>query len=256
MRNYRRFAYLIILTTAAALILVLTAYKANQNSDRQARYRERDIREKAALELGKEVRDRIGMALRTQVTIDEFEKAFGPVTELTDVTDPKYAEMTHSYLHEKSQRMFYLRFQDGKLLGSKSNHGSGDVDTGIVLETPAFMMTEAVRSSVLLGGQILWCIALLSAIFSRRFRLNAAVILVVLSMACGLCWFLAPNYSPTVQGISSNDNLATFVFMLICSFGFFILARPLRNADGRERYRIPEQSAPVDALPRAAEPQR
>jgi hypothetical protein len=39
-------------------------------------------------------------------------------------------------------------------------------------------------------------------------------------MVCGLCWFLAPNYSPTKQGIFSNDNLATFVFMLICSLAF------------------------------------
>jgi hypothetical protein len=240
---------------ASLLILVITAYKTNQNSQRLARYRERDIRKKAAYELGREVRDGIGMAFRAHVTIDEFEKTFGPVTELTDATAPKYAEMTHSYLHEKSQRMFYLRFQDGKLLGSKSNHGSGDVDTGIVLETPAFMRTEAGRSSVLFGSLILWCIALLSAICSRRFRRNAAVILVVLSMACGLCWFLAPNYSPTVQGISSNDNLATFVFMLICSlvFSFYILARPFHNADGCERYRGPEQLAAADSLSRAAE---
>jgi hypothetical protein len=240
---------------ASLLILVLTAYKANQNSQRHARYRERDIRQKAAYELGREVRDRIGMAVNAQLTIDAFDEAFGPIVELTDVTDPKYANNTHSYFHDGSQRMFYLTFQDGKLLGSKSNHGSGRVDTGIVLESPAFMRTEAVRSSVLFGSLILWCIALLSVICSRRFRRNATVILVVLSMVCGLCWFLAPNYSPTVQGISSNDNLATFVFMLICSlvFSFYILARPFHNAYGCERYRDPEQLAAADPLLRAAE---
>jgi hypothetical protein len=253
MRNYRQFAYLVIVTMASALVLVLTGYKAHRNSERLARFQERDIRQKAAYELGKEVSYRIRMAFREHVTIDEFEKTFGPVTELTDVTDPKYAENTHSYLHEKSQRMFYLRFQDGKLLGTKSNHGSGGVDTGIVLESPAFIRTEAVRSSVFLVALILWCIALLSAICSRRFRRNATLILVVLSMACGLCWFLAPNYSPTMQGISSNDNLATFVFMLICSlaFGLYTFSQPFPNVDDRGRCREPDKPASIDSLSHA-----
>lgn len=249
MRNYRQFAYLVIVTMAAALVLVLTGYKAHRNSERLARYQERDIRQKAAYELGSEVRDRIGMAIEVQLTIDAFEEAFGPVTELTDATHPKYAKMTHSYLHEKSRRIFYLRFKDGKLLGF-SGHDSSKLDTGFILESPAFMRTEAVRSAVLLLALILWCIALLSAICSRRFRRNATFILVVLSMTCGLCWFLAPNYSPTKQGISSNDNLATFVFMLICSlaFGFYMVSQPFPDTYDRGRYLDPDQPASADSL--------
>ena len=117
MKDCGRLTYLIAATIAVALILWLTAYKAGQNSQRQARYQERDMRTKAASELGIEVDNRVRMALQAHVTLAAFEEAFGPVTELTDGGKQEHAGKTHYYVHPGSQRTFYLRFQDGRLMG-------------------------------------------------------------------------------------------------------------------------------------------
>ena len=231
MKAVGRFAWLTAVAMIVGLTLALTAYKAHQNADRHARFLERNQRQKAAYELGREVNERMRMAFRARMPINTFQEAFGPLTEIKDVTDPKHAKMTHSLFHEKSQRLFYLRFEDGVLVGSKSHHGTGDVDTGVVLETPAFRVSESARNGVLLVGLTAWGFVLLGGVFVIRFRRSAALLLVVLSMVCGLCWLLAPNYTPTLKGISSNDSLATFGLMLICSLGFALVTctQPLRK---------------------------
>lgn len=217
MNSLRQFPYLIILTVAVAITLTLTAYKAHQNAQRLANFRERDLKREAAYELGREVDSRVKTAFKAQLSIDAFAEEFGVLTELTDATDPKYAEMTHSFFHDGSQRLFYLRFVNDRLMGFKSHHGSGDVDTGVVLETPAFRATESVRTTVLSAGLLAWVLCLVGGLCIRRFRRYVAVLLPVFSVLCGLCWLLAPNYIPTLDGISSNDNLALFGFMLIGS---------------------------------------
>lgn len=241
MRSYRGFAHLVVLTVAAALLLVLTAYKAEQNAQRLARYKERDFRLKAAYELGSEAADRLRMAFRAHVTVEVFEEDFGPITELTDVRDPKDGETRYSYVHDGSQRTFHLRFRDGRLVGAGSGPGTDDIDAGVVLETPAFLRTEAVRGTVLGGSLVAWCLVLVTGICVRRFRRNAAVVLVVLSTVCGLCWLLAPNYAPTLKGISSNDSLAVFAFMLICSLAFAAVTLLVFAPEASPRLKGPEE---------------
>jgi len=230
MNSLRQFPYLIVITVAAAMALMLTAYKAHQNGQRLANFRERDLKREAAYELGREVNSRVITAFKAQLSIDAFAEEFGVLTELTDTTDPKYAEMTHTFFHDGSQRLFYLRFVNDRLMGFKSHHGSGDVDTGVVLETPAFRATESVRTTVLSGGLIAWVLCLVAGLCMRRFRRYVAVLLPALSVLCGLCWLLAPNYIPTLDGISSNDNLALFGFMLI---GSLVISAAIAMRPGR-----------------------
>lgn len=226
MGRYRQFAPLIALTAATGLVLALTAYKAEQNTTRRARFHERDLKQKAAVELGEEVTKRVQMALQAGLNLEGFARAFGMPAELKGAMDPKHADMTHFLFHEKSQQMFYLQFLDGRLVGFQSNHGASDVDTGVVLETAAFLRSESVRTSVLAIALLAWCVVLVAGIRIRRFRSRAAVLLVTASAVCGLCWFLAPNYGPTWRGVLTNDNLAFFWVLLIASLGFGVMATP------------------------------
>ena len=219
MGKCRQFAPLIALAAATGLVLVLTAYKAEQNAGRRARFHERDLKQEAAVELGQEVTKRVQMAFQAGLTLDEFARAFGMPAELKGLMDPKHANMTHSLFHKKSQETFYLQFLDGRLRGFQSNHAPSDVDTGVVLETAAFLRSESVRTSVLAITLLVWCAVLVAGIRVRWFRGRAAVLLMAASIVCGLCWFLAPNYSPTWRGVFSNDHLALFVLLLIPSLG-------------------------------------
>ncbi len=207
-------------TVLMVIVLFATAYKASKNEDRLARFRERDQRQKAAYELGREVNDRIRMSWKGNITIDEFQKDFGPLSDLEGVTDPKYANMTHLFLHKESQRTFFLRFEDGLLMGSQSNHGSGDIDTGVVLESDEYLKSELVRKAILSIALLAWCLILVLSVLLRNIRSHAAVALIFAALLSGLCWFLVPNYTPTLGGVTSNDNLFFFVIMLAISVGF------------------------------------
>jgi hypothetical protein len=219
MGKCRKFAPLIALAAATGLVSVLTAYKADQNATRRARFRERDLKQEATFELGEEVNEKVRTAFKAGLTLHEFAEAFGPPGELKEVTDPKHTGMTHFLFHKKSQRTFYLQFLDGRLVGFQSSGGPSDIDARVVLETAAFLRSESVRTSVLSSALLAWCVVLVAGIRIRRFRSRAAVLLVTASVVCGLCWFLAPNYSPTWRGVLSNDHLALFVLLLIPSLG-------------------------------------
>ena len=240
MRRCRQFAKWIVVAVATVLVLGLTAYKAEQNAMRRARFRERDFKQEATCALGQEVNKRVQMALMAGLTLGEFAKAFGSPAELNGPKDPKHADMTHSLFHEKSQETFYLRFLDGRLVGYRSNHALSDINTRVVLETPAFLTSESVRTSVLSASLLAWCVALIAGVRTPRFRRKAAVLLATTSILCGLCWFLAPNYSPTLRGVSSNDNLAIFGLLLIASLGFGVIASPrgedAGTSEGRRRF--------------------
>lgn len=235
MRRGGQLARAVVLTLVTALVLGLTAHKAEQNAMRRAHYHERDVKLKATCEFGEEVNRRVQMAFMAGVTFDKFSNEFGAPVELEEARDPKHADMTHSLLHEKSQRTYYLRFADGKLMGFRSNYGYDDIDTGVVLETPAFLRGESVRTAILSTGLLAWCVALVVTILAPRFRRRTALVLVAASMICGQCWFLDPNYSPTLSGISSNDNLFFFALLLIASLGLAAMTPPRdRDLDGKD----------------------
>lgn len=207
------------------ILLFATAYKADINKDRFARFRERDQKMKAAYELGREVNDRMGVSMKAHITLNEFKKNFGPVSRLEGVTDSKYAEKTHLFFHEKSQRKFYLRFENGLFVGYGSSHGNHDIDTGVVLESHEYLMGENVRRATLLVVLLVWGVTLLLSIFLKKIRSNAAAVLIFTSILSGLCWFLSPGYTPTFYGVVRNDSLCFFLVMFAVSISFFFANR-------------------------------
>jgi hypothetical protein len=185
-------------TTVTLLVLLAgaaVAVKASQNEGRRARIAERNLRAESMLVLGKEVMERVRMAHRQRISIDEFEERFGPLTPLTDRREPRLEDKTHIFVDEASQRSFYLRFEDGTLMGYTSSHGTDDIDPGVVIETHEYLRSESIRRCLLS-----WCL--------------------VLAAVCTTCWFLNPGYAPTWQGITSNDNLVWAVVLIVVSAGF------------------------------------
>ena len=81
------------------------------------------------LELGDEVCSRVIMATKDNMSIDEFESEFGPVTSINPEEEyPDSAkDATHVYVHQTSYRTFYLRFKAGALVEHGSTHGVDDV---------------------------------------------------------------------------------------------------------------------------------
>jgi len=231
MGDSRQYGRLAVLTAFAALILALCAYKADLNADRHWRFRQRDLKQQALFDLGQEVTERLNLAMTTQIGFETFIDTFGPVTEPTNPEHPlSPGSTTYTYFHPQSQRTFDLQFHEGRLTGVSSHHSSSDIDTGVILETPAFLASESVRTLALSCGLLAWFGLLIVGIAVPRFRSTVFPVLIVLSLLCGVCWFLAPKYSPTLTGIASNDSMAGFVFLLIISLAFGV-TRSVRPED-------------------------
>jgi len=219
MRPTGQIVGVILGTVLMVIILFATAYKAGKNEERLARFHERDQKQEAAYRLGREVSDRISMLCKVGITIDEFQRDFGPLRDLGGGTDPEHADKTHLFFHKESQRTFFLCFEDDLLTGSQSHHGSGDIDTGVVLESDEYLKSEVVRQAILIIAVVAWCLILVLSILRRGIRSHAAVAFISAALFSGLCWFLSPNYTPTLEGVTSNDNLFFFVIMLVISIG-------------------------------------
>ena len=61
--------YVTVGSFIVVILLFATAYKADINKDRFARFRERDQKMKAAYELGREVRDRMSVSMKANITL-------------------------------------------------------------------------------------------------------------------------------------------------------------------------------------------
>jgi len=81
------------------------------------------------LKLGEEVCHRVVMASKHGISITDFESQFGPVSSINP--EEKHSDCakdaTHVYVHRESYRTFYLRFEDGVLVGFGSRYGVDDV---------------------------------------------------------------------------------------------------------------------------------
>jgi len=60
--------------------------------------------------------------------LETFKEEFGNVMPIdrAELPDAR-ANSTHVYVHEPSHRTFYLRFEDGVLLGFRSDHSPDDI---------------------------------------------------------------------------------------------------------------------------------
>lgn len=216
----KRFWKLATISLGAAAVLV-TAWLSACKADRRARDRQRNDEARAAFELGKEVNDHVSAAVRVSMSFAEFQKEFGAVSDLHGMMEGKPTQMTHSYCHAPSQRVFYLQFEHGVLVGY-SSHSSNNVQTDFVVETPSYLAGEPIRQQVLGISSLGWFGFLVGGLLVRRLRPIAAVVLPILAVVCGLCWLLAPNYTLTWHGMSSNDKLLYAAFMLFVSAVFGI----------------------------------
>lgn len=215
LKETRSFPWLICLVFVVVCLVMLTAYKVDQNSQRMARMNQRYLDAQTVNALLMEHRNRMQTAFRARITIEEFEDTFGSIKRL-----PPGTRMTHSYTHQPSHCVYELRFVEGRLQGFNYEQDHAVAFPGIVIDSPAYLRTEAVRISVLNVSFWTWWLVLMIGIMLQNYRRKLALPLVVLSLSCGLCWYLSPGYNPSWNGIFSNDNLAFFLMMLFASFTY------------------------------------
>lgn len=119
------------------LLAVVAAYKFGERANRW-RYaveaHHTDVRH--GLRLGEEVNKRVQLALKTHISQVDFEKDFGSLTPIEHDDVKKFypdarRDSTHMFLHRGSFCMFYLRFEEGVLLGYNSHFGVDDVQDNL-----------------------------------------------------------------------------------------------------------------------------
>jgi hypothetical protein len=153
------------------------------------------------------------------MSVEEFTAEFGEITPDFDRSSKKPNEKRYAYYHPQSQCTFHLRFEDGTLRGYGSSHGSDEIDTGVIISSPKYLLSESVRALVLSVSCIAWIVILVLLFLKPIKRAKMANTLLILACTCVICWFLSGGYSQAWRGIRSNDGLGLGVFMLILSLG-------------------------------------
>jgi len=120
------------------LLAVVAAYKFGERANRW-RYaveaHHADVRH--GLRLGEEVNKRVQLAWKNHISQVDFEKEFGSLTSIDRDKDVKKLhpdaspDMTHMFLHRDSFCRFYLRFEEGVLLGYSCHFGVDDVQDNL-----------------------------------------------------------------------------------------------------------------------------
>ena len=136
-----------------------------------------------------------------------------------------------------SGRFFELRFRNGQWTGYSSSWNSSQ---GPRLAPPSAgdRATETVRAliagrSFCYPGAILWSLLLLLSLAWRRCQPAIAELMLATAVVTTVAWLVAPNYSLTWRGISSNDMLFGGVAMLVVSI--FALVTSTLEARARKR---------------------
>jgi len=186
------------------------AYKTRLNELRHSRFRERDARIKATDALGQEADDLVRIALFQRVSIDEFRRQFGSLSEIDSTSDTQPSTRMYRYVHPASGYAFALMFHDDILSGF---NGLGSAQIPVEPESREFLLSEFVRRGVLQICVILWVVVLIGALAKPHWRRAGSVPLILLSALSFLAWFLAPNYGPTWHSMLSNDPLAWGLLM-------------------------------------------
>jgi hypothetical protein len=210
MRSQHTLVAAILAVVPATLLVIVGAYKTHLNELRYSRFRERDARIKATDALGQEAVDLVRIALFERVSIDEFRREFGSLSDMDGAPDAEPSTRTYRYVHPASRYAFALRFSDDILTGF---NGLDSAEIPIEPESREFLLSESVRTGVLRICVVLWLAVLIGALTRPRWRRAGSVSLILLSVLCFLAWFLAPNYGPTWRAMSSNDSLARGLLM-------------------------------------------
>ena len=106
--------------------------------------------------------------------------------------------------------------------------------TGMPIRPPLkpsrlFVVVEELRRAWLSIGPLVWLVLLIATLvlwwrWRRAARVSADALSLV-ALTCFLGWLLAPNYTLTLKGMLSNDNLFWGVCMLIASLVIRRMAR-------------------------------
>ncbi len=141
--------YLVVLCVVLLVVAACSYVFGKHIGARREAERSRIAAHHAAVDhcraLGEEANRRVHVARRARMSIASFEEEFGKL-EAVGGEAPAGASnrATHIYTHEPSHRVFYLRFQDGVLMGTSSSHGPDDIQPRLS-STDAPVM-ERVRS--------------------------------------------------------------------------------------------------------------
>ncbi len=122
-----------VMLAVLAVLLIVSAYSTGRYSGKLAQSRwsaieAHHVAVKHCLELGTEVNYRIKMAWKRQMPLADFEEQFGEAVPFNSSKFPEVRkDITHVYSHQPSHRIFFLRFENGALLGHSSTHGPDDI---------------------------------------------------------------------------------------------------------------------------------
>ena len=158
MGNQNTFVLTILTVAAATLLVMVGAYKTRLNELRYSRFRERDARIKATDALGREADDLVRIALFQRVSIDEFRRQFGSLSEIDSTSDTPPSTRTYRYVHPASGYAFALTFSDDILTGFNGLDGT---EIPVEPESREFLLSEFVRRGVLQICVILWVVVLI-----------------------------------------------------------------------------------------------
>ncbi len=168
--------------------------------------------------------------------------------------DQKQGRHQTTWVDPESGRSFRLSFRDGQWTGYNTHWGS-DANLPPVPPPRAIYADgrEQVRKLIVGYGPFLWFLSLLLLAVLGALRAilclaglppyakglqphcqSLADALVALAILCTLAWLVNPGYSITVNGVTSNDNLAFAVFLLAISIPVLAAATPARVRDETE----------------------
>ena len=169
MRNQNSLVVAILIIAATTPLVMVGAYKTRLNELRNSRFRERDAKVKAIHALGREADDLVRIALFQGVSLDEFRRQFGSLSEIDGDSGREPSTRTYRYVHPASGYAFALTFRDDILTGFGSD-GGGNAGTSVELESREFLLSESVRVGVLETCVVLWAVVLMGALARPRWR--------------------------------------------------------------------------------------
>jgi len=165
--------------------------------------------------------------------------------------DQKRGRHLTTWVDPQSGRSFRLSFHDGQWTGYNTHWGNLPP-----VPPPRAIYAdgrEQVRKLIVGYGPLFWLLSLLllAALAALRAILRLAGLppypkglqphcqfladaLVALAILCTLAWLVNPAYSITVNGVTSNDNLAWAVIILAISVHVLAAATPARVRDETE----------------------
>lgn len=243
------------------LICAITAgwLKASQN--RQARQEH----EQALAERARRAEERYPLGVEAEQRIHKLFHDKSPsrrelevelnAGEPFDSSPDAYGQQTTIWTDPASGRRFDFRFRNDRWVGMGSSWGS-DANLPYPVLSPAIYSDnrEMIRKMIVGFAPFVWLLLLvaLAALglltgalratgadaYAVSLRPHCRVLtdaLLATAIVCTLAWLVAPNYSITLRGITSNDNLVFGTFMLAISI-------PIVAGMSRRRHSDPGRS--------------